>query len=135
MAKIAGKAVSIEPLSREEHFYDDIAGKIEELSEGGGSGGGGVLVVLTERSQDTGLLTCDKTAAEMFDAYGAGGVVLFSDGGDGAGTYMSVLSAEHYSVPSPHYTFTVYDPSLYANADYSATSGDDFPEHHEDDPM
>ena len=63
MAKIAGQDVDIEPLNREEQFYDEIAENVN--SGGGGGSGGGALVVGVTYDESTDASTCDKTWAEI----------------------------------------------------------------------
>lgn len=103
--------------------------KLNHMEDGIEAAGGGALVVGIYRSQDTGYMTCDKTAVEMWAAYlGGSSVILFSDGGAGTGDCYPVLYAQHYTIPSTSYTFTVYEPSTYQNVDYTASADDAYPE-------
>lgn len=43
---------------------------------GGGGGGSGVLVVTATEDADTGVLTLDKTASEIYGAMKSGGVIV-----------------------------------------------------------
>lgn len=95
---------------------------------GGGGGGGGALVVGIYRSQDTGNLTCEKTAAEMWAGVSNGGLILFFDNGDGTGMSYSVVYAEYNNIPTASYRFIVYEPSAYQYIEYTASADDAYPE-------
>jgi len=150
MAKIAGQDVSISPLSRKEQFYDDIATTSSTLQtkaaatppfsvseptdgqtlvydatdevwkNGAGGGGGGALVVNVTVADD--VVTCDKTAGEMAEAYLSGTVVIAvpSEGAGFNDNYYLVVWAEWSDDGSYDFHTTIGDV-------YSADTASDYP--------
>lgn len=103
----------IQPITRLEYFLKQYAG-------GGSGGGAGAFVVNATMSGST--LTCDKTAAEMFDACQTR-VVLISVEVSGAINVLTVIAA---GKAGSAYTFGCSTGS--SNIMFATTGGDSYPQ-------
>lgn len=104
----------IQPITRLEYFLKQYAG-------GGGSGGGaGAYVVNTTVSGST--VTCDKTAAEMFDAFQTGVVLIRI----GTGEYINIFTVIAAARDGSAYTFVC--PNGSENVAFRVTGGDSYPQ-------
>jgi hypothetical protein len=149
MAKIAGQDVDIQPLNREEQFYDEIAQKTDAAltptitepsdgdvikydattgkwvnGEGGGSGGGGILVVNATHKGSAYVL--DKTAAEISSAANSNAVIMIRATTE-SGSSISP-AAEVYVASGGEYQFVVSANSGGNPVAYMATAEDAYPQ-------
>lgn len=97
-------------------MFDVVTYALAKKNAGGGSGGGVLVVNITEGSGG-GFNVCDKTAAEMYQAFQSG-LVQFNYDGNGYSLCVSAANVDGYG-----YVFTVGG----SEAVFHADSGTDFP--------
>jgi len=107
-------------------YYIPIVGTPQIGDSGGGSGGGSsAYVVNIIEDEATGHYTCDKTAAEIFDAVQTT-PVIFSEASGGFGRILNVVTSFH---GMDEYSFICVTPSP-TGMDawvFSASTGSDYP--------
>lgn len=98
-------------------------------SGGGGGGGSGVLVVTATEDADTGVLTLDKTASEIYSAMKSGGVMV--DAEDATYGIFPFVWSFHYVTNGAYnfYAITIspVDGSVEGTLLFQAQTGADYP--------